>query len=207
MCGKYACQIAKGNRQGRSQERENNEELNLLIMRKTILISLMAIFTIATGLSQTKGDKSIGAGFGVAITAIPNESFSVGVALAPQFDYFFADNCDLGLSIGYQFQTPESHIVLFQPSFNYYVKMVEGLYYVPGISLAGGYVNVGYGSGAFGIGFELFKLEFRPTQKLGIAFNAFAITYVGIVSAYSNILSSIGFNINSNSSLVFKYYF
>ncbi len=177
-------------------------------MKKKVLILLMAFFSIATVLSQTKGDKSFGGGLGIGVSAILGEGLGFGITLSPQFNYFLADNCNLGLSVGYQFQLLNSHVVLFQPSFNYYVKMVDGLYYAPGISLAGGYANAsGYGMGVFGAGLELFTLEFRPTQKLGIGFNALSLNFIGLVDNSSNIITSIDLNINSNSSLVFKYYF
>lgn len=174
-------------------------------MKRFIFIALIFASTISASFAQIKSEKSIGIDAGLGVSFIDGTGV-LDFQIQPQFNYFVANNCQLSIGIGYGFSN-YTHTFLVNPGFNYYVKLADGLYYTPGINIAGGITAIeGYSMPTFGVDLELFSLEFRPTSKLGITFHACNFTYVGLLGDYITI-NGINFGINTGSTLGLKFYF
>ena len=168
---------------------------------KRLLIAVVLLFlSYNVASAQQKGDKYIGGMAGFTFQA-GSSGVGVGVALAPEFGYFVADKCRLSAGIGYSFNG--IHTLTVAPSFNYYVRLCDGMYYTPGVEV--GFVMAASG-GAYaglGIGLNLFSLEFRPTEHFGFSANLASFSFIALANAGW----TTQFNIGTNTSFGVKYYF
>lgn len=169
--------------------------------RKLLFLLVLCLSTYFTTFAQVKGDMSAGGQIGIGFSAA-DDLFSFSFQIAPEFNYFVADRCELGVSVNYAITT-----FMVMPSFHYFVKLTDGLYYTPGVALGGGFLtDYDAVAGAFGVQLDLFRLEFRPTQKLGFTFNACNFSYLAIPDAYYG-NHIFDFGINTGSMLGVKFYF
>lgn len=174
-------------------------------MKRVVIIAFLLVSAISTSFAQERGDKSIAIDAGFNFSYVDEES-SFSFQLQPQFNYFVANNCQLSIGVGYGFSN-HTHTFLVNPGFNYYVKLVEGLYYTPGISLAGGVVLIDDEAiPLFGVNLDLLGLEFRPTPKLGFTFHACSLTYMGLFDEYF-MSNSVSWGFNAGSTLGLSFYF
>lgn len=169
--------------------------------KKILFVLILCLSTVFTTFAQEKGDMSAGGSVGIGFATVDN-MFSFQFQIAPEFNYFVANRCELGVSVNYAINS-----FMVMPQFHYFVKLTDGLYYTPGVALGGGFlIDNKVVAGAFGVQLDLFRLEFKPTQKLGFTFNACNFSYVAIPNAYYGI-NMFGFGLNTGSTLGVKFYF
>ena len=164
------------------------------------------------------------------MTLKDGSSFSI----LPQFHYFVIDKLSVGGAIGYQFtKTPDgmtaddkqlfnkSGLFVIRPMVSYYISLSEKFYYVPRF-----YVGVGFGKNKteisetetteanatmFQVGLNILNFEFRPTDHIGIMFNAGDLGYRSDISKQDsdNKISNRQFalGLNLGATIGFNYYF
>lgn len=154
--------------------------------------------------------------------------------ILPQFHYFVIDNLAVGGAIGYSFAKNPSGttadnkqlfeklgLLVIRPMASYYIAMSENFYFVPRI-----YVGVGFGKDKteiteretteanatmFQMGLNILNFEFRPTDHIGIMFNAGDLRFQNVISKQDsdNRISdrSFAFNLNLGATIGINYYF
>lgn len=154
--------------------------------------------------------------------------------ILPQFHYFVIDKLSVGGAIGYSFtKDPDgttadnkqlfdkTGLFIIRPMVSYYISLGEKFYYVPRF-----YVGVGFGKNKteisetetteanatmFQVGLNILNFEFRPTDHIGIMFNAGDLGYRSDISKQDsdNRISdrSFAFNLNLGATIGINYYF
>ena len=168
---------------------------------KRFLLTLAAVILTCSAVSaQQKGDKYFGGMAGIAIQA--GNGVGAGLVLQPEFGGFVADKCRLGVSVGYAL-SGGIHTLTVCPNFAYYVRLCDGMYYTPGIE-AGFVMAISGGAyPGFGVGLNLFALEFRPTKHFGFTASLASLNLIALKSAGS----TLNFNLGVNPTIGLKYYF
>ena len=179
-------------------------------MKKLFVILVALLCCSATVFAQNKGDKYIGGNLGLAIqTASSNygdSAAAAGVAITPEFGIFVADNAKLGVSLGYEL-TAGTHTIKLAPNFAYYVRLCDGLYYMPVLKL-GFAMAAAEGIVIPGVvcGMDLFSLEFRPSQHFGFSANLLSFDFTALGKSGFT-ASAVNFSLGVNPTVAFKYYF
>ena len=169
-------------------------------MKRLLIVAAALILGIGATSAQQKGDKYFGGMAGFAIQA--GNGVGAALAIQPEFGGFVADNCRLGVSVGYTI-SGGIHTLTTCPNFAYYVRLCERMYYTPGIEA--GLVVAASGGVYPGVGVTLnmFSLEFRPTKHFGFTANLASVNFVALANAGS----ALTFNLGVNPTVGFKYYF
>lgn len=183
---------------------------------KKIILSLLAIVSIATLSAQNKGEMYVGGSLGVGTSSLISGSESVTGAtfnIAPEFGYFAANNFKVGAAISYGLESgdPATHSIQIMPNMFYYVRVCDKFYYTPGVEL--GFVcgiSEGVSMPGFGVGLSLGCFEFRPTQKFALSvsllsFDYMLLTYKGDWGKIN--VSGVEFRLGTTPSIGLKYYF
>ena len=153
----------------------------------------------------------------------------------PQFHYFVINKLSVGLGIGYSLEKDpngrtgsddeqlfdKKGLFYFQPMASYYIPLGKKFYYVPRF-----YIGFGFGknkseltskevseedASRFRVGISALNFEFRPTDHIGIMFNAGDLGYQTTVikqdgdNKVSNRDFSLGLNVGA--TIAFNYYF
>lgn len=191
---------------------------------KKIVISVLAIFAVATTLSaQNKGDMYLGGHLGIATTSITIDSIgqnSTQFTLTPEYGYFVAKNFRIGATLSYGFTTSglktgdttaTMHTISINPNIAYYIRVMNSFYYTPGLEVgfvcgvAGGQALPG-----FGLGLSLGSFEFRPSSKLGLSLNILSFNYMMLNYKNSGTkfnVNGVNFRLGMTPSIGVKYYF
>lgn len=184
-------------------------------MKKFIALTIILLTVGTCSLSaQNKGDMNIGGmlGAGISSTFIhglnSSTTSTMNASATLDFGYFVANRLKLGIDANYAFSAGDGniHAVVIGPNITYYARLAENLYYTPSfaVSFALG-ASAGETIPGFGIGLNLFGLEFRPTEHLGITTSIASISYVELFDFIST--STLGIDIGVNPTIGFKYYF
>ena len=171
-----------------------------------LLLSLSVLFS-TTAFAQEKGDMNVGGSIGLGITAVGNDGLSesaVTFSFAPEYSYFVVDNfrvgADLSLSIVEELTT-----FTVESAFSYYVKLVDKLYYTPELRIGGGLAaSDGYSTGLFSLGLDLFALEFKPSNRIGLSVSLVNMSFIALPEVEIN---TFNFNLISSPQFGFRYYF
>ena len=170
-------------------------------MKRLLIIAAALILGIGATSAQQKGDKYFGGMAGLAIQ-VGDGGVGAGFAIQPEIGGFVADNCRLGVSVGYTI-SGGIHTFTALPNFAYYVRLSDGLYYTPGIDA--GFV-MAISSGAhpgLGLALNMFSMEFRPTKRFGFTANLASVNFVALASAGT----ALQFDLAINPTFGVKYYF
>ncbi|MBQ9137386.1 MAG: hypothetical protein IJX65_01970 [Alistipes sp.] len=172
-------------------------------MKRFFIVAAALLLSCGVASAQKKGDMFFGGTTGITIqaTSANNGEVAAGFAIQPEFGVFVANNCKLGVSVGYAL-SGGIHSLTACPNFAYYLRLCDGLYYTPGIEA--GFVMAAasgnYAAGV-GIGLQLFTLEFRPTKHFGLSAGLASLNFVAMNTAAFN------FNLGVNPTVGVKYYF
>ncbi len=170
-------------------------------MKRFFIAAIALIIGCSTAVAQKKGDMYFGGMTGLAVQT-DFDTIGAGFAIQPEFGAFVADNCKVGVSVGYAI-SGGVHTFTASPNFSYYVRLCEGMYYTPTVE-AGFVMAVSGGAVAgLGVGLQMFSLEFRPTKHFGFSASLASINFV----ALSNAGAALDINIGVNPTVGFKYYF
>ena len=183
---------------------------------KKIIVSLLAIFAVATLSAQNKGDMYAAGHLGIstASTSVGSQGYnSTQFSLTPEFGYFIAKNFRIGASFTYALSTAtystSEHIIAIKPNLAYYIRIMNSFYYTPSLDL--GFVcsiaDQGTSPG-FAFGLSLGSFEFRPTTKFGIAVNLLTFEYNMMKQkGVKEKINAINFRLGVSPTLGLKYYF
>lgn len=176
-----------------------------------VLVIVLTLFA-TTASAQMKGDKFAGGDFGLGVTSAVISGSSATVvefAVQPNVGFFVADNFMLGFSLGYAVQGGDgaTHTLTIGPKFSYYVPLCDKLYYTPSLEALFCYASSdGYGVPGFGLGLNIFGVEYKPMQRIGLSASLLSFDYVlltrGGLSAHT---MSLGLSINPKVGV--KFYF
>lgn len=205
--------------------------------------------TAATMSAQQKGDMYISGSVmlsggntkqEVTVSSTTNTTdipLTFNLGIVPSFGYFVADNFEVNLALGYNLikdyhRTDADNNKLYnndnlftiRPGVNYYLKLADKLWYVPGLSL-----GIGFGSYVsdidvnttektpytnFGLSLSLLTFEFRPADFLGVTFNAGDFSYNLTSTKESEsgttrveTTNNVDLGLNLGASIGLKYYF
>lgn len=155
--------------------------------------------------------------------------------ITPQFHYFVMDKLSVGGAIGYSFTKEpnnfnsangdqlfnKSGLFVIRPMASYYISLGEKFYYVPRF-----YIGVGFGNEKseindteitesdvtmFQVGLNLLNFEFRPTDHIGIMFNAGSLGYRTDILKEGNddktSARNFSLGLNLGATIGFNYYF
>lgn len=173
------------------------------------------------------------------VTSTPKPAtFNLGIA--PQVGYFVTDNIDINLALKYDFTKSyigssadnklfrKENIFMIEPGINYYVKISDRLYYVPGLSLGVGFgrntedltADTSRKSGVteLELSLKLLTFEFRAADHFGIMLSAGDFSYdfnknsnttaSGNSSTTTNTMeNTVGLGLNLGTSIGLRYYF
>ena len=180
-------------------------------MKKFILAVAFIILGCNVASAQQKGDMYIGGQIGVTVQSVTSDGYSesaTAFSIQPEFGYFVANRCKVGLSVGYGISA-DVHSLTICPNFSYYLPLCDGLYYTQGIEL--GYAmgkTEGISMSGLGAALHAFSLEFRPTKHFGFTANILSFNVVALNNSEYNFSSTaVNCNIGMNPTIGFKYYF
>ena len=168
-----------------------------------LLLCLSAMFT-GTVMAQEKGEMFVGGSLGLGITTINDEGTAATFKIAPEYAYFVADNFRVGADLSFSY-ADELITFAIEPTFSYYVRLVDKLYYTPELRIGGGLISSdGYSAGLFTFGLDLFALEFMPTNQIGLSLSLVNISFMALPE-YE--LNTFNFSLISSPQFSFRYYF
>ncbi|MBR3826688.1 MAG: outer membrane beta-barrel protein [Alistipes sp.] len=181
---------------------------------KKLIYSLVALLVLSvTSVSaQQKGDVYVGGdlGFGVSSVIISGESVTgVEFGIQPSVGIFLADRLLLGFGLGYNVSGGDgaTHTLTLGPRVGYYVPLCKNLYYTPTLDLQFCYVaSEGYGVPGFGLGVNLFGVEYRPTERIGLSANLLSLDYV-LLSKEGLTVNTVDFGLSLSPRVGAKFYF
>ena len=172
----------------------------------SLLLCLSAMFA-GSVVAQDKGDMFIGGNLGLGVTTIGDGSYSVSsvtFSLAPEYSYFVADNFRIGAELDLSIAEGVTTFTV-APTFAYYVKLVDKLYYTPEFTIGGGLAaNDGYSVGVFAFDLDLFALEYMPSNHIGLSLSLVNMSYALIPEAS---VSTFHFVLLTSPEVGFRYYF
>ena len=184
---------------------------------KKIIISILAIFVVATLSAQEKKDMYLAGHLGISTASVSigsNGSNATKFSLTPEFGYFAAKNFRIGASFSYALSTSSEtdsseHTIAITPNLAYYVRIMKAFYYTPTLEI--GFVcgiNGKVTSPGFGLGLALGSFEFRPTTKFGLSLNLLTFEYsMRTVKGSKENLNGVSFHLGMSPTLGLKYYF
>lgn len=167
-----------------------------------LLLVILILLTITTPTNaQKKGDMYTGGKLGLSFYSFDGEALT-GFAIAPEFGYFITDKIKIGTELQYSY-SDEIHTLLFIPNIAYNLQIYKNLIFTPQVGICGGFGNDnGMTLGVIGFSLNLAAFEYRPTDKIGIAFSLVNLNYQYIDGAhYTN------FNLSAAPAIGFRYYF
>lgn len=171
-----------------------------------LFVCLSALFA-GNVVAQEKGDVYAGGSLGLGISSVGQgdiSATSVSFSMTPEIGYFIADNCRLGAELSFAISEGVSTFA-FQPTFAYYVKLMDNLYYTPEFKIGGGFAaSENYTTGLFTFGLDLFALEFMPSEKLAISLSLVNLTYNLLPEGP---ISTFNFSLMSTPQVGVRYYF
>ena len=152
------------------------------------------------------------------------------LSITPEFGYFIKNRLRLSGYLGYGWQSQkvewvdtawlkqQTHVALLGAGLSYYVRLANNFYYTPEVALAvamGAAVQDLTKTDKFkymAVGFEaevkLFALEYRPFDKFAFNVSLIDFNYVFLGSPkYRTQSSEVSFNMLTNASVSFRYYF
>lgn len=181
---------------------------------KRVIFVLMAVLALsATSASaQMKGDKFVGGDFGLGVTStivLEDGATAVEFGIQPNVGFFVADNFMLGFSLGYAVQGGEGaiHTLILGPKISYYVPLCDKLYYTPSLDVLFCYAaSDGYGFPGFGLGLNIFGIEYRPTQRIGLSASLLSFDYV-LLSRDGLSVHTMSLGLSINPKVGVKFYF
>lgn len=218
-------------------------------MKKIMFLIAASVLTAATMSAQQKGDMYISGSVmlsggnakqEVTMSSTTNTTdipLTFNLGIVPSFGYFVADNFEVNLALGYTLTKDyrrtdadnnklydNDNLFTIMPGVNYYLKLADRLYYVPGFSL-----GIGFGSRVsdidvnttentpytnFDLNLSLLTFEFRPADFLGVTFNAGDFSYSltstkesgdGVTTVRT--VNDVDLGLNLGASIGLKYYF
>lgn len=181
---------------------------------KKLFYSLVALLVLSvTSVSaQQKGDIYVGGdlGFGVSSVIISGESVTATeFGIQPSVGVFLADRLLLGFSLGYNVSGGDgaTHTLTLGPRVGYYLPLCKNLYYAPTLDLQFCHVSSqGYGVPGFGLGVNVFGLEYRPTERIGVSANLLSLNYV-LLSKEGLTINTVDFGLTLSPRIGAKFYF
>ncbi len=180
-------------------------------MKKIISAIVFLMLSCGMAFSQNKGDMYFGGFTGVSFLSTSYDGFSesaTAFAIQTEFGYFVGNNCKLGFGIGYGI-SDGVHTFTACPNFAYYVRLCDGLFYVPSVDV--GFVmglNEGISMPGCGVALHTLSLEFRPSKHFGFITNLLSFEAVVLNdNEYDVTSSAISCNIGMNPTIGLKYYF
>lgn len=152
------------------------------------------------------------------------------LSITPEFGYFIKNRLRLSGYLGYGWQSQkvewvdtawlkqQTHVALLGAGLSYYVRLANNFYYTPEVALAvamGAAVQDLTKTDKFkymAVGFEaevkLLALEYRPVDKFAFNVSLIDFNYVFLGSPkYRTQSSEVSFNMLTNASVSFRYYF
>ena len=192
-------------------------------MRK-IIVTILAVFAIATLSAQDRGEMYLGGNLGISTSSISINKAGTNTTdfiIAPEYGYFVAKNFRVGASAAYTLTTGVAtgsenattlHTLAIMPNVAYYIRIMNSFYYTPSIEL--GFV-CGVASGSVlpgcGLGLSLGSFELRPSSRFGIAFNLLSFEYTMMKYKVGNDqrigVNGVNFRLGMTPSIGLKYYF
>ena len=146
-------------------------------MKKLIALTIILLTVGTCSLSaQNKGDMNIGGMLGAGISSsfihgMNNSTTStINASASFEFGYFIANKLKLGAEASYGFSADSFniHAITIGPNITYYARLTDNIFYTPSLTVCFAMAAaVGETIPGFGIGINLFALEFRPTKRLG----------------------------------------
>lgn len=198
----------------------------VLAVSGTALAQLQGEYYIGGSLGYKTGNSV------TKVTGVGKSDTPGGDALTimPEFGYFLKNRLRLSGYLGYGWQSQkiekassgwlrnQAHVALLGAGVSYYVRLANNFYYTPEVALyvaMGAYVQdvttldkFKYMAVGLQTDIKLFALEYRPVERF--AFNVslanFSYTYLG-APKYDTQSSTLSFNLLTNASVSFRYYF
>ena len=177
-------------------------------------LALMIITATSSISAQNKGDSYIGGMLGAGISSsfihgINNSTTStINASASFEFGYFIANKLKLGAEASYGFSADSFniHALTIGPNITYYARLTDNIFYTPSLTVCFAMAAaVGEIIPGFGIGINLFALEFRPTKRLGFSASIASMSYTEFFNYEAT--STFGVNLGVNPTIGFKYYF
>lgn len=175
------------------------------------LVALLAL-SVTSVSAQQKGDIYVGGdlGFSVSSVSVSGESVTATeFGIQPSVGVFLADRFLLGFSLGYNVTGGDgaTHTLALGPRVGYYVPLCKNLYYTPTLDLLFCHVSSeGYGVPGFGLGVNLFGLEYRPTERIGLSASLLSLDYV-LLSKEGVTIHTVDFGLSLSPRIGAKFYF
>lgn len=172
----------------------------------SLLLCLCAMFA-GNVVAQEKGDMIVGGSLGLGVTSVDDGDYALSAltfSIAPEYSYFVADNFRIGAELSLSIAEGITSFTV-SPTFAYYVKLVDKLYYTPEFTIGGGLMaSDGYSVGAFTFGLDLFALEFMPSKHVGLSLSLVNMSYVLLPEVS---FSTFHFGLLTSPEIGFRYYF
>ena len=169
-------------------------------MKKTIFVATLFIACVSASFANKRNDifaeGMLSFNFANVSTggaSMSNTSFS----LQGGAGYFIAENFNLGLRLGLTAATAGTSFDIV-PNINYYVRIMDNWYYVPGFSIG---IRFTEGPVAVSPTITTLSLEIRASERLAIGLSAGTISYT-----HSGNNDVVGFNVGG-ASILCRYYF
>ncbi len=178
-------------------------------MKKFILCALVAIGALQIATAQSKGDRYFGGNIGIAVASADSYTETT-FQIAPEVGLFVANNLRVGGKIGYNLTAAEglsSHTLTIGPNIAYYARLCDRLYYTPEFGIGFAYSSAdGYGFSGVYFDLKLGALEFKATERCGIAVNLISLEYCHLSNDGVG-ANAVGFNLGINPTIGFRIYF
>lgn len=154
-----------------------------------VLVAVMAMF-VAGANAQSKGDMHVGGNLGLRVSS--GTTFTIN----PEFGYFVAENIKVGVELGY---TTGSNRFTVMPNGAYYLRIVDNLYYTPGVAIGAGFAR---GANSFNFDLRLGAVEFQPVKNMALSLGFASLNYTRMHKA-----DNVVFDLLTSPSIGFRYYF
>ena len=206
-------------------------------MRKTLL-TIIAVAALAFSASaQQKGEQYVGlnldynTGTSSLLVNINNRYDDKSTSRAGDnlgagidYGYFVANNLLLKAHIGYGYEKQGidiSHSLNIAPGLAYYVKIANGFYYTPNISVAYAMSSTKqtddsyFTLNGFGVELQPFAVEFRPIKRFAMNISLASLPYVYLMGKIDTgdlldatiDVNGFSFDLLANAQIGFKLYF
>lgn len=206
-------------------------------MRKTLLTIIAVAALVFSASAQQKGEQYVGlnldynTGTSSLLVNINNRYDDKSTSRAGDnlgagidYGYFVANNLLLKAHIGYGYEKQGldiSHSLNIAPGLAYYVKIANGFYYTPNISVAyamsstkqtdDSYLTLN----GFGVELQPFAVEFRPTKRFAMNISLASLQYVYLMGKIDTgdlldatiDINGFSFDLLANAQIGFKLYF
>lgn len=198
----------------------------LLAISTTALAQLQGEYYIGGSLGYSTG-KSVSKVVGVGRTETPGGD---NLSITPEFGYFIKNRLRVSGYLGYGWQSQKleqvdgawlrqnTHAALLGAGISYYVRLANNFYYAPevalGVAMGAGIQDVTmvddlkYVAVGFYTDIKLLALEYRPMERFAFNVSLASLNYNLLGSPkYKTLSSSLSFNLLTNASVAFRYYF